>query len=141
MFPLISCFQYIRRRILRFSSIQCCLALKRRFRFPSVVPDLRHRISYGTLPWYKFKFTRLTLAKCFAASVKSNLSWANQFAPCCVNLFQNLILSSDLSNRCCLGFGVASCSLIVSVFIFASGRKFESLNSSVLPCRSLRLWN
>ena len=40
---------------------------------------------------------------------------------------------------------VASCSLrlgvlIVSVFIIESGRKFESLNPSVLPCRSRRLW-
>ena len=41
--------------------------------------------------------------------------------------------------------GVASCSLslgvlIVSVFIIGPERKFESLTSSVLPSRSLRLW-
>ena len=59
VFPLLFCFQWIRQRILRFSNIQCCLALNRRFRFRSVVPDLCHRISYGTLHWYKFKFTRL----------------------------------------------------------------------------------
>ena len=63
-----------------------------------------------------------TLAKCFVASAKSNLSWANQFAPCCANLIQNQTQSSN----------VASCN-ITRLF------RFESLNPGVPPCRSLRL--
>ena len=99
--PLMSCFQSTRQRILRFSSIQCCHALNWRFRFRSVVPNLCHRIS-GT------RFIGTTsnsqgsrqLAKCVAASVKSNLSWANKFAPYCVNLIQNQTLSSV--TLCCV---------------------------------------
>ena len=34
-------------------------ALNRCFRSRSVVPDLCHRISYGTLHWYKLEFIRL----------------------------------------------------------------------------------
>ena len=59
VFPSLFCFRSIRHRIRRFSSIRCCPALNRRFRFRSVVPDLCHRISYGTLHWYKFEFTSL----------------------------------------------------------------------------------
>ena len=42
--PLMYCFQLFRRIILRFSSIQCCLALNQPFKFRRVVPNLCHRI-------------------------------------------------------------------------------------------------
>ena len=58
-FTLPSCFQLIRHRILRFSSIQYRPALNRRFRFRSVIPNLCHRISYGMLHWDKYEFTSL----------------------------------------------------------------------------------
>ena len=56
---LLYCFQLIRRQILHFSNIRCCPALNRRSRFRSVVPNLCHRISCGTLPWDKYECTRL----------------------------------------------------------------------------------
>ena len=59
MFSLLYCFQLIRHQILHFSSIQCCPALKRRFGFRSVVPNLHHRILHGKLHWDKYEFTRL----------------------------------------------------------------------------------
>ena len=59
VFSLLYCFQLIHHRIMSFSSIQCCLALDRRFRFRSVVPNLRNRISHGKLPWGKYEFTGL----------------------------------------------------------------------------------
>ena len=59
VFSLLCCFQLIRHHILRFSNIQCCPALNRRFRLRCVVPNRCHRISYGKLPWDKYEFTRL----------------------------------------------------------------------------------
>ena len=59
VFSLLYCFQLIRRLILHFSNIQCCLALNRRFRFRGVVPNLNDRISHCKLPWDKYEFTRL----------------------------------------------------------------------------------
>ena len=93
-FTLPSCFQLIRHRILRFSSIQYRPALNRRFRFRSVIPNLCHRISYGMLHWDKYEFTSLAhwldnRPHVALLQQKSNLSWADQFAPCCINLIEN----------------------------------------------------
>ena len=67
VFRSLYCFQLIRRQILHFSNIQSCPVLNRRFRFPSVVPHLRHRISHGKLPWNKYEFTKLgQMFRCFS---------------------------------------------------------------------------
>ena len=99
VFPLLYCFHLIHHRIVHFSSIQCCPDMNRRFRFRSVVPNLCHRFSQGKFPLDEYGFTRLTrwgrpLAKCFAPSAKSNLSWANECSPCCVNLVPSQTPSS-----------------------------------------------
>ena len=70
----------------------------------SVPPNLVRHASLVQIRIRKARSLAGPLAKCFAASVKSNLSRANQFAPCCVNLIPNLILSSVQSNRCFFGF-------------------------------------
>ena len=94
----------------------------------SVPPNLVRHASLEQIRIHNARSLAGPLATCFAASAKSN-----QFAPCCVNLTQNQTPSSVLSNRCCV--------LIQrSQFNITRLFKFESLNPSVLPCRSLRLW-
>ena len=60
--------------------------------FRSVPPNLVRYASLVQIRIHKACSWAGPLAKCFAASVKSNLSWVNQFAPCRVNLIQNLIV-------------------------------------------------
>ena len=139
VFPLLSSFQLIRHRLLRFSSIQRSSALNRRFKFRSVIRNRCHRISYGMLQWDKYEFTRL-------AHWLDN--WPNvlllQQNPTCYGR-TNLHLVASILFRIKLRLpsnqtSVASCSLrlavlVVLVFIIESGRTFESLNPGVLPCR------
>ena len=60
----------------------------------SVPPNLVRHAALGQIRIHMACSLARQLAKCFAASAESNLSWANQFAPCCVNLVQNQTPSS-----------------------------------------------
>ena len=55
----------------------------------SVPPNLARQASLGQIRIHKTHSLARQLANCFAASAKSNFSWANGFTPCCVNLTQN----------------------------------------------------
>ena len=70
----------------------------------SVSPNLVRHASLIQIRIHKARLLAGQLVKYFASLVKITLSWTNQFAPCCVNFIQNLILSSVSSNRCCLRF-------------------------------------
>ena len=104
VFSLLYCFQLIHRQIVHFSNIQCCPALNRRFRFRSVVPNLRHRISHGKLPWDKYEFTRLgrwldhwpnvSLLQQNPTCLDPPLAQINRSEACRVNLIQNRTVSS-----------------------------------------------
>ena len=104
VFRSLYCFQLIRRQILHFSNIQCCPVLNRRFRFRSVVPHLRHRISHGKLSWDKYEFTKLghrldhwpsvSLLQQNPTCLDPPLAQTNTSQPCRVNLIQNQTPSS-----------------------------------------------
>ena len=70
----------------------------------SVSPNLVRHASLIQIRIHKARLLAGQLVKYFASLVKITLSWTNQFAPCCVNFIQNLVLSSVSSNRCCLRF-------------------------------------
>ena len=104
VFSLLCCFQLIRRQIVHFSNIQCCPALKGRFRLRSVVPNLRRRNSNGRLHWDKHEFTRLglwldhwpnvSLLQQNPTCLDPPLAQTNRSEPCRVNLIQNRTPSS-----------------------------------------------
>ena len=108
--------------------------------FRSVPPNL---VRHASLVQIRIRKARslARLTKYFVASVKSNLSWSNQFAPCPVNLIQILILSPVQSYKCCLGFGIiesslccASCDLhpgVLTVFLHC---RFHTLFWIVEQC-------
>ena len=129
-FPLLYCFQLLRHQILHFSCIEGCPDLNRRFRFRSVILNLCHRFSHGKFPLgqiriHKARSLTRPLAKCFAASAKSNLSRANKFTPCCVNLIQNQTPSFVCSNQCCVLQSPSWCTQCLG---FSSSNQNVSLN-------------
>ena len=96
-------------------------------------PNLVRHASLEQIRIHKARSLARPLAKCFAVSVKFNLSWANQFAPCRVNLTENI--QDGVVSVLVLSLVV----FLVLVFIIESRRKFESSNSGAPPCRLLRL--
>ena len=92
------CFQLIRRQILHFSSIQCCPALNRHFRFRSVFHNLHHRISHGKLPWNKYEITRLA----HWLDHWPNVSLLQQNPNCLDPTSSHLVASISFRNKLCL---------------------------------------
>ena len=68
----------------------------------SASPNLERQASLGQIRIHKACSLARPLAKCIAASAKSNLSWANGSTSCCVNLIKNQTPSSVYSNQCCV---------------------------------------
>ena len=106
--------------------------LNRSFRFRSVVLHLCHRISYGKLPWDKYEFTRFAhwttsqMFRCFS-----------KLQPVLMQQIRTLLRQSHSESNSV--FRLRACRIIFVRSVVTRLFTFESLNPSVLPCRSLSL--